>query len=68
MAAALMVGGPVVGSVVLASFGLPAVFLATAPAFGLAAGVVARLKLRPGSRSDPQPRAAQPSPPGGVPS
>jgi DHA1 family multidrug resistance protein-like MFS transporter len=37
-------GGPVIGSAVLASFGVPAVFLATAPAFALAAGVVARIR------------------------
>lgn len=56
-------GGPVVGSVVLASFGVPAVFLATAPAFGVAAGVVSRLSLRPAPRPDPQPRATQTSQP-----
>jgi len=39
-------GGPVVGSAVLASFGIQAVFLATAPAFAVAGWVVARIKPR----------------------
>jgi len=56
-------GSPVIGSVVLASFGAPAVFLATAPAFGVAAGVVSRLRLRPAPRPAPQPRATQTSRP-----
>jgi DHA1 family multidrug resistance protein-like MFS transporter len=55
-------GGPVVGSAVLASFGIQAVFLATAPAFGVAAWVVAR--LRPARATHLQPRAVQPSRPG----
>jgi MFS family permease len=36
-------GGPVIGSAVMAAFGVKAVFLATAPAFALAAWVVARI-------------------------
>jgi MFS transporter, DHA1 family, multidrug resistance protein len=48
-------GGPVIGSVVLASFGVPAVFLASAPAFGVAAGVVARLKTSGAARLQPRP-------------
>jgi MFS family permease len=43
-------GGPVVGSVVMSAFGVQAVFLSTAPAFGLAAWVVARLRRQPGRR------------------
>jgi MFS family permease len=51
-------GGPVIGSAVLASFGLPAVFLASAPACGVAAWVVAR--LRPHPPHQPVPVAAGP--------
>jgi DHA1 family multidrug resistance protein-like MFS transporter len=39
--------GPVIGSAVLASFSVQAVFLATAPAFAAAGWVVARLRPRP---------------------
>lgn len=48
-------GGPVIGSVVLASLGLPAVFLASAPAFAVAGWVVARLK--PSRATHLQPRS-----------
>jgi DHA1 family multidrug resistance protein-like MFS transporter len=47
-------GGPVVGSAVMSAFGIQAVFLSTAPAFGLATWVVSRLRSRP--TATPQPR------------
>ena len=53
-------GGPVIGSVVLASFGVPAVFLATAPAFAVAGWVVARIK--PQRAVHTQPLAVRPEP------
>jgi DHA1 family multidrug resistance protein-like MFS transporter len=37
--------GPVAGSVVAAAYGVPAVFVATMPVLGLAAGILARLRL-----------------------
>lgn len=42
-------GGPVLGSFIVASLGIPAVFLATAPVLGLAGWLAAR--TRPGARA-----------------
>jgi DHA1 family multidrug resistance protein-like MFS transporter len=64
-------GGPVIGSAVLASFGVPAVFLATAPAFAVAAWVASQIRPRAvaaarprGVRREPEPSASpSPAPP-----
>jgi DHA1 family multidrug resistance protein-like MFS transporter len=42
-------GGPLFGSLIAASFGVPAVFLATTPPYLLAAWIVARIRPRPPS-------------------
>ena len=47
-------GGPVVGSVVAAGYGVPAVFMATVPLLGLGGWVVAR--MRPTARAAPDTR------------
>ena len=51
-------GGPVVGSAVMASLGLPAVFLATAPAFAIAGGLVARIRTAAAPQVRPVPKTA----------
>jgi MFS family permease len=48
--------GPVVGSAVMSAFSIQAVFLSTAPAFGLTAWMVSR--LRPRAAASPRPRTA----------
>jgi MFS transporter, DHA1 family, multidrug resistance protein len=46
-------GGPVVASVVAAGFGIPAVFIMTAPAFAAGMWVLGRLKPKPAALSGP---------------
>lgn len=47
-------GGPVIGSAVMSAFGIQAVFLSTAPAFGLTAWVVSRLRPRRAASTEPR--------------
>ena len=53
-------GGPVLGSIIVAGFGIPAVFLATAPVLGLAGWLAAR--TRPGARVTVPPTSSTPAP------